>query len=173
MIAHKPGWAEQDPDVWWEHLCKATKDLLTRTGIAPDQIKSIGISYQMHGLVIIDQNLKVLRPSIIWCDSRAVAIGEEAFKKIGAQECLSRHMNSPGNFTASKLAWIKTHEPELYSQIYKAMLPGDYIAMKLTGQPKTTISGLSEGIFWDFQDCLLYTSPSPRDQRGSRMPSSA
>ena len=152
MIAHKPGWAEQDPDVWWEHLCKATKDLLTRTGIAPDQIKSIGISYQMHGLVIIDQNLKVLRPSIIWCDSRAVAIGEEAFKKIGAQECLSRHMNSPGNFTASKLAWIKTHEPELYSQIYKAMLPGDYIAMKLTGQPKTTISGLSEGIFWDFQD---------------------
>ena len=99
MIAHKPGWAEQDPDVWWEHLCKATKDLLTRTGIAPDQIKSIGISYQMHGLVIIDQNLKVLRPSIIWCDSRAVKIGEEAFRKIGAQECLSRHMNSPGNLS--------------------------------------------------------------------------
>jgi xylulokinase len=152
MIAHKPGWAEQDPEVWWEHVCKATKELITRSSIRPDEIKSIGISYQMHGLVVVDQNLEVLRPSIIWCDSRAVAIGEKAFQNIGTQECLTRHMNSPGNFTASKLAWIKTHEPEIYKKIYKAMLPGDYIAMKLTGQVKTTVSGLSEGILWDFRD---------------------
>jgi len=155
MIAHKPGWAEQEPLIWWEHLCKSTKDLLASTGIPPTNIKSIGISYQMHGVVVVDKDLKVLRPSIIWCDSRAVAIGEEAFGKIGSQECLSRHMNSPGNFTASKLAWIKQYEPEIYRQIYKVMLPGDYIAMMLTGQPKTTISGLSEGILWDFQDDQL------------------
>lgn len=152
MTAHKPGWAEQEPTVWWEHVCKATKELLASSGVPSEEIKSIGISYQMHGLVVVDQNLAVLRPSIIWCDSRAVAIGEEAFREIGPNECLTRHMNRPGNFTASKLAWIKAHEPELYDKIYKAMLPGDYIAMKLTGMPKTTISGLSEGILWDFQD---------------------
>ena len=158
MIAHKPGWAEQEPTIWWKHLCQATKDLLARTGVSPKEIKSIGISYQMHGLVVVDENLNVLRPSIIWCDSRAVAIGEGAFEKIGDHECLSRHMNSPGNFTASKLAWIKQQEPEIYQQIYKAMLPGDYIAMMLTGQAKTTISGLSEGILWDFQDDQLSES---------------
>ena len=112
----------------------------------------------MHGLVVVDENLNVLRPSIIWCDSRAVAIGEGAFEKIGDHECLSRHMNSPGNFTASKLAWIKQQEPDIYQRIYKAMLPGDYIAMMLTGQAKTTISGLSEGILWDFQDDQLSES---------------
>ena len=158
MIAHKPGWAEQEPTIWWKHLCLATKDLLARTGVSPKEIKSIGISYQMHGLVVVDENLNVLRPSIIWCDSRAVAIGEGAFEKIGDHECLSRHMNSPGNFTASKLAWIKQQEPDIYQQIYKAMLPGDYIAMMLTGQAKTTISGLSEGILWDFQDDQLSES---------------
>ena len=158
MIAHKPGWAEQEPTIWWKHLCLATKDLLARTGVSPKEVKSIGISYQMHGLVVVDKNLNVLRPSIIWCDSRAVAIGEGAFEKIGDHECLSRHMNSPGNFTASKLAWIKQQEPDIYQRIYKAMLPGDYIAMMLTGQAKTTISGLSEGILWDFQDDQLSES---------------
>ena len=158
MIAHKPGWAEQEPTIWWKHLCQATKDLLARTGVSPKEIKSIGISYQMHGLVVVDENLNVLRPSIIWCDSRAVAIGEEAFEKMGDHECLSRHMNNPGNFTASKLAWIKQQEPDIYQRIYKAMLPGDYIAMMLTGQAKTTISGLSEGILWDFQDDQLSES---------------
>ena len=158
MIAHKPGWAEQEPTIWWKHLCLATKDLLARTGVSPKEVKSIGISYQMHGLVVVDKNLNVLRPSIIWCDSRAVAIGQGAFEKIGDHECLSRHMNSPGNFTASKLAWIKLQEPDIYQQIYKAMLPGDYIAMMLTGQAKTTISGLSEGILWDFQDDQLSES---------------
>ena len=158
MIAHKPGWAEQEPTIWWKHLCLATKDLLARTGVSPKEVKSIGISYQMHGLVVVDKNLNVLRPSIIWCDSRAVAIGDEAFEKIGDHECLSRHMNSPGNFTASKLAWIKQQEPDIYQRIYKAMLPGDYIAMMLTGQAKTTISGLSEGILWDFQDDQLSES---------------
>jgi len=158
MISHNPGWAEQEPQVWWEHLCIATKDLLTSSDVDPKQIRSIGISYQMHGLVVVNSKLEVLRPAIIWCDSRAIAIGKEAFENIDSQECLARHMNSPGNFTASKLAWIKQHEPELYQQVYKAMLPGDYIAMMLTGKVKTTISGLSEGILWDFQDDQLSQS---------------
>jgi len=149
--AVKPGWAEQDPDSWWENLKLATRDVMSSSGIHAADIKAIGISYQMHGLVCIGKDHKVLRPSIIWCDSRAVEIGAKAFQDIGEDKCLDYLLNSPGNFTASKLKWVKENEPEIFKKIYKVMLPGDYIAMKLTGEICTTISGLSEGIFWDFR----------------------
>ncbi len=145
------GWAEQHPETWWDAVCQATQKLLVKTNINPESIKGIGISYQMHGLVVVDKNQKVLRPSIIWCDSRAVDIGNKAFDGMGKEFCLKHLLNSPGNFTASKLSWVKENEPELYPSIHKIMLPGDYIAMKLTGEIATTNSGLSEGIFWDFQ----------------------
>lgn len=148
----KPGWAEQDPNLWWENVKILTKRLLRSNNIDTSKIVSIGISYQMHGLVLVDKNHIVLRPSIIWCDSRAVEIGNKAFEKIGSNYCLNNLLNSPGNFTASKLRWVKENEPEIYSRIYKAMLPGDFIAMKLTGEINSTISGLSEGIFWDFKN---------------------
>ena len=152
IIAKKPGWAEQEPSSWWENLKLATADVLAASAADPKDIKAIGISYQMHGLVCVDKDLNVLRPSIIWCDSRAVPYGQKAFDEIGHEACLSHLLNSPGNFTASKLAWVKENEPELYSKIYKIMLPGDYIAMKLTGEVCTTISGLSEGMMWDFSE---------------------
>ena len=152
IIAKKPGWAEQEPSSWWENLKLATADVLAASAADPKDIKAIGISYQMHGLVCVDKDLNVLRPSIIWCDSRAVPYGQKAFDEIGHEACLSHLLNSPGNFTASKLAWVKENEPELYSKIYKIMLPGDYIAMKLTGEVCTTISGLSEGMIWDFSE---------------------
>ena len=146
----KPGWAEQDPEAWWTNLQLATADVLKgRNGM---DVAAIGISYQMHGLVLVDKNQKVLRPSIIWCDSRAVPYGSKAFNDLGEDHCLSHLLNSPGNFTASKLAWVKANEPELYAQIDKLMLPGDYIAMKLSGEISTTVSGLSEGMFWDFKE---------------------
>ena len=151
MIAHQHGWAEQHPWDWWENVCVATKELLEVTSVNPADIKGIGIAYQMHGLVVVDKNQNVLRPSIIWCDSRAVGIGEQAFRSIGEQNCLEHMLNSPGNFTASKLKWVKEKEPQIYDQIDKIMLPGDYIAMKLTGSAVTTISGLSEGVFWNFK----------------------
>ena len=151
IIAKQSGWAEQDPELWWKHICAATKQLLELTAIDPNAIKSIGIAYQMHGLVIVDKDLKVLRPSIIWCDSRAVEIGNAAFQTLGEEKCLSHLLNSPGNFTASKLKWVKEQEPAIYHRIHKIMLPGDYLAMKLTGEVKSTISGLSEGILWDFK----------------------
>lgn len=151
IIAHQPGWAEQAPETWWQNVCQVTKILLETTGISANDIKGIGIAYQMHGLVLVDKNQQVLRPSIIWCDSRAVEIGDAAFQNIGQEKCLKHLLNSPGNFTASKLKWVKDNEPELYAKIDKIMLPGDYIAMKLTGQICTTPSGLSEGILWDFQ----------------------
>ena len=150
--AIKPGWAEQEPEDWWKNLKLATADALKESGISSQSISAIGISYQMHGLVLIGKDRKVLRPSIIWCDSRAVHYGEKAFDAIGHERCLSGLLNSPGNFTASKLKWVKENEPDLYSRIWKIMLPGDFIAMKLTGEVNTTVSGLSEGILWDFKE---------------------
>ncbi|MCP4709444.1 MAG: carbohydrate kinase, partial [Planctomycetes bacterium] len=155
MIAGQPGWAEQHPDLWWNNLKIAIGHLLTASNIDPADIAAIGISYQMHGLVIVDKNQKALRPSIIWCDSRAVEIGNEAAQAIGPAKCLKHLLNLPGNFTASKLSWVRENEPEIYDQIHKAMLPGDYIAMRLTDTIVTTESGLSEGILWDYQNNAL------------------
>lgn len=152
IIAHRSGWAEQEPASWWDNLKLVTAAVLEQSGVSPKDIGAIGISYQMHGLVCVDKDMNVLRPSIIWCDSRAVPYGNRAFAEIGNEKCLSHLLNSPGNFTASKLAWVRENEPELYSKIYKIMLPGDYIAMKLTGEICTTVSGLSEGMFWDFRE---------------------
>ncbi|HEY5408461.1 MAG TPA: FGGY family carbohydrate kinase [Ginsengibacter sp.] len=149
------GWAEQSPEMWWEHTIQAFKKLNATKKFDPKNIAAIGISYQMHGLVIVDKQQKVLRDAIIWCDSRAINIGENAFNKIGKEICSSSLLNSPGNFTASKLAWVKNNEPGIYKQIDKIMLPGDFIAMKLTGQITTTSSALSEGIFWDFKKDVI------------------
>lgn len=153
IIAVKAGWAEQDPEMWWENLKLATRKVMTEANIKGEDVKAVGISYQMHGLVCVDRAGKPLRPSIIWCDGRAVSYGNAAFETLGHERCLSHLLNSPGNFTAAKLAWVKDNEPEIFSNIYKIMLPGDYIAMKLSGGTiNTTVSGLSEGIFWDFKN---------------------
>ena len=152
IMAIKAGWAEQEPQMWWENAKLSLKKIMDEAQVKGEDIKAIGISYQMHGLVCVDKALQPLRPSIIWCDSRAVPYGEKAFRNLGAEQCLGHLLNSPGNFTAAKLAWVKENEPELYARIYKVMLPGDYIAMRLSGVPNTTVSGLSEGMFWDFKN---------------------
>lgn len=150
IIAVKPGWAEQDPETWWKNLSSAIGECTSRLGNKKNSIGAIGISYQMHGLVVTDKSYKVLRPSIIWCDSRAVGQGEKAFEALGKEYCLSSLLNSPGNFTASKLSWVKENEPDIFRRIHKIMLPGDYIALRLTGELCTSYTGMSEGIFWDF-----------------------
>ncbi|MFA5419721.1 MAG: FGGY family carbohydrate kinase [Bacteroidales bacterium] len=155
ILSVKPGWAEQDPANWWKNLQLATADVMNNSGIQGSEVAAIGISYQMHGLVLVDKNRKVLRPSIIWCDSRAVPFGANAFEKLGEKWCLSHLLNSPGNFTASKLAWVKENEPTIFEKVDKFMLPGDYIALLLTGECTTTVSGLSEGIFWDFKEARV------------------
>jgi xylulokinase len=149
MLAMKTGWAEQDPEMWWQHVVKSIRACLQKIERKGDAIEAIGISYQMHGLVAIGKDHNPVRPSIIWCDSRAVSIGEKAFQQLGPDFCLQHFLNSPGNFTASKLRWVKENEPAIFDRIFKVMLPGDYIALKLTGEILTTDSGLSEGIFWD------------------------
>jgi len=150
ILAARPGWAEQHPETWWEHLRKATSRLLAACRVPPEEIKAVGICYQMHGLVLVDDRQQVLRPAIIWCDSRAVEIGNRAFREIGEEACLAGFLNSPGNFTASRLRWVRENEPELFRRIHKIMLPGDYVAMRLTGEIRTTPSGLSEAILWDY-----------------------
>lgn len=153
IIAKQAGWAEQEPDMWWNELKEATARLEAQAEGCLAKVSAIGISYQMHGLVCVDEDCNVLRPSIIWCDGRAVPYGNKAFETIGSEKCLEHLLNSPGNFTAAKLAWVKENEPDIYAKIAKVMLPGDFIAMRLSGgDKKTTISGLSEGMFWDFKN---------------------
>ena len=152
IIALQPGWAEQSPEMWWDHVQQAILLCNAKKLYNSQDIKAIGIAYQMHGLVLVDKNQNVLRNSIIWCDSRAVDIGNKAFEAIGSDKCLSEMLNSPGNFTASKLAWVKENEPSLYQKIDKIMLPGDFIGMKFTGEITTSISALSEGILWNFRE---------------------
>ena len=152
ILAVRAGWAEQKPQMWWDNLKLATQDVMAASRADAADVKAIGISYQMHGLVCVDKQGEPLRPAIIWCDSRAVPYGQRAFETLGREKCLAHLLNSPGNFTASKLAWVKENEPSLYEQIDKIMLPGDYIAMRLSGTACTTVSGLSEGMFWDFRE---------------------
>jgi xylulokinase len=148
----RPGFAEQDPEHWWQELIHATKLLHKKFPFDKNEIGAIGISYQMHGLVCIDKNNLPLRPAIIWCDSRSVNYGELAFDEMGHDYCLEHFLNSPGNFTASKLKWVKENEPEIYEKTVRILLPGDFIALKITGEAVTTITGLSEGIFWDYKE---------------------
>ena len=158
ILSRQPGWAEQDPDAWWGYLKAATAEVLATPSVIPTssvipnevKVSAIGISYQMHGLVCVDKAGKPLRHAIIWCDSRAVPYGQKAFEGLGKDWCLGHLLNSPGNFTAAKLAWVKENEPEVFGKIDKIMLPGDYIALRLTGEACTTVSGLSEGMMWDF-----------------------
>ena len=157
MEAVKNGWAEQDPNDWWNYVCSGIKKICLTHNVSAKDISGIGISYQMHGLVLVDSAGNPLRKSIIWCDSRAVSIGQNAFEELGAETCNAHLLNSPANFTASKLKWVKENEPEIYAKVHKMMLPGDYIAFKLSGIINTTVSGLSEGIFWDFQNDTVAT----------------
>ena len=152
IMAVKAGWAEQEPESWWQYAKQSLQKIMADSGVRGDEIVAVGISYQMHGLVCVDKDLKPLRPAIIWCDSRAVPYGERAFNDLGSEQCLSHLLNSPGNFTAAKLAWVKENEPEVFGKIYKVMLPGDYLALRLSGTVNTTVSGLSEGMFWDFRE---------------------
>ncbi|MEW6512130.1 MAG: FGGY family carbohydrate kinase [Bacteroidota bacterium] len=150
--AQRPGWAEQRPEAWWEGIVQVTRRLAAVSGVPVRDVGALGVSYQMHGLVLVGRDGRPLRPAIIWCDSRATEIGREAFGMLGEGRCLHEMLNSPGNFTASKLRWVKLHEPALYEQAWKAMLPGDFIALKMTGECTTTVSGLSEGILWNFRE---------------------
>lgn len=150
MVAPKSGWAEQSPSDWWENIVKTSAMLRDKEPNAMKNVMAVGVTYQMHGLVLVDEQQEVLRPSIIWCDSRAAGLGENAFRELGEDFCLTSFLNSPGNFTAAKLRWVKENEPDLFGRIHKAMLPGDFVVMKMSGEIQTTISGLSEGIFWNF-----------------------
>ena len=158
ILVPQPGWAEQSPELWWEHVQQAIINCNQQKKYNPSDIAAIGIAYQMHGLVIVDDQQESLRNSIIWCDSRAVETGDAAFQAIGADYALSHLLNSPGNFTAAKLAWVKKNEPQVYEKVSKMMLPGDFIAMKLTGDITTSNSALSEGILWDFKENTLSTA---------------
>ncbi len=152
IAAPRPGWAEQDPERWWRETLAATAKLRTAHAFRPEEVVGVGVAYQMHGLVCLDDAGEVLRPAIIWCDSRAVATGREGSERLGETWCREHLLNQPGNFTASKLAWVRAHEPEIFARVARILLPGEWLAFRMTGRAVTTPSGLSEGMFWDFQE---------------------
>jgi xylulokinase len=116
MIALQAGWAEQSPEMWWQEVVNATAMLRAKFSFDKKNVGAIGISYQMHGLVLVDKHQNPLRNAIIWCDSRAVSIGEQAFQALGEDFCFENYLNSPANFTASKLRWVIENEPEIWEK---------------------------------------------------------
>ncbi len=152
IISPQSGWAEQDPNTWWQHIKGAILKLNASHLYQPSDIKYIGIAYQMHGLVLLNKQGESLRNAIIWCDSRAVEIGQHALLTLKEEKFLKHHLNSPGNFTASKLKWVKEYEPNIFEKAHYLMLPGDFVSYRFTGEANTTISALSEGIFWNFRE---------------------
>jgi len=157
IIAPKFGWAEQDPEQWWKHIKNGIQQLGNNHQINLKEIAAIGIAYQMHGLVLTDKELNPIRTSIIWCDSRAAAIGNEIYDRIGHNNCQQQILGSPGNFTASKLKWVRDNQPGLFAKAAYMMLPGDFIASRLSGIAQISTSGLSEAALWNFREGRLAT----------------
>lgn len=144
------GWAEQEPEDWWQATVDTIKQVLDTSGVNPADIKGIGLSGQMHGMVLLNKEGNVLRSSIIWCDQRTQEechkiteiIGKERLIEITANPALT-------GFTASKVMWVKNHQPDIFEKIYKILLPKDYIRYKLTGEFATEVSDASGMQFLD------------------------
>src|SRR5436190_13468818 len=140
----RPGWAEQDPEDWWRAAETALEAL------AVDEIRGIGLSGQMHGLVALDADLRVLRPAILWNDQRTGAECAEIEKRVG----LERLIRLTGNraltgFTAPKLLWVRRHEPDVYARIRHVLLPKDYVRLRLTGEHAIDVADASGTLLFD------------------------
>ena len=138
------GYAEQDPDDWWNAAAGTIKMVLEKSGVARADVKGIGISGQMHGLVMLDKDGKVIRRSIIWCDQRTAKECVEITEKVGAKRLIEITANPAlTGFTASKILWVRNNEPENYARCAKILLPKDYVRYKLTGEFATEVSDAS------------------------------
>ncbi len=138
------GWAEQDPEDWWVATYTTIRQCIEKSGVSPDDIKGVGLSGQMHGLVMLDAEDRVLRKSIIWCDQRTAKECDEITEKIGAKRLIEITANPAlTGFTASKIMWVKNNEPQVYDKCRKMMLPKDYVRYMLTGEFATEVSDAS------------------------------
>jgi xylulokinase len=146
----KVNWAEQEPTDWWNGTVEAIKQVINKSSVDPKGIKGIGLSGQMHGLVALDKEYKVLRPAILWCDQRTGKQCQYITEKIGAERLIDLVSNPAlTGFTAGKLIWVRENEPEIYEKIYKILLPKDYIRFRLTGEFATEVSDASGTLFLD------------------------
>ncbi|MFA7672464.1 MAG: xylulokinase [Clostridia bacterium] len=136
-----PGWAEQDPKDWWDAVCETCKEVIKKTGIDNKLIKGIGLSGQMHGLVMLDKHDNLLGRSIIWCDQRTEKQAAEIEDRITRKRLIEITANPAiTGFTAAKIMWVKENLPEIYAKATKIMLPKDYIQYMLTGEFSTEVS---------------------------------
>ncbi|MEG1985165.1 MAG: xylulokinase [Oscillospiraceae bacterium] len=144
MLQPQNGWAEQKPDDWWNAVCRTTSEVVRGSGVNPSDIRGVGISGQMHGLVMLDENGEVIRNSIIWCDGRTAEECEEITETVGRDRLLAITANPAlTGFTAGKILWVRKHEPQNYARCRHILLPKDYIRYKLTGEFATEVSDAS------------------------------
>lgn len=138
------GWAEQKPEDWRDAAIETIARVVKESGVDPEAIKGLGISGQMHGLVMLDEQGEVIRPSIIWCDQRTAKECEEITEKVGAERLIEITANPAlTGFTASKILWVRNHEPENYARCRHILLPKDYVRYILTGDFATEVSDAS------------------------------
>jgi xylulokinase len=146
----RPGWAEQDPHGWWNAACRAIPECLARAGVSPGEIDGIGLTGQMHGLVLLGSDSEVLRPSIIWCDQRTEAECRAITEKVGAQRLIELTANpAVTGFTLPKIWWVQKNEPELWGRVRTILLPKDYVRFRLTGARAIDVADASGTLLLD------------------------
>ena len=154
--AHPPfasphaGWAEQNPDDWWRAVCSAVPECLARGKTAPREISGIGLTGQMHGLVLLDRGGSVLRPSILWCDQRTEAECREITEAVGTARLIELTANPAlTNFTLPKIWWVQKREPDVWARAGAILLPKDYIRLQMSGSRATDVADASGTLLFD------------------------
>ena len=148
----RPLWCEQDPALWWDGAVQSIRAVLKQSGIAAEEIAAVGLTGQMHGLVLLDAKGQVLRPALLWNDQRTAAECDEIRRRVGRDRLIERTGNDAlTGFTAPKLLWVRNHEPEIYDRIAHVLLPKDYVRYRLTGEPATDKAGAAGTLLLDLR----------------------
>ena len=165
----KPLWSEQDPEMWWEAVSNSIRNLIAQTGVDPKEIDAVGLTGQMHGLVLLDAQGEVLRPAILWNDQRCQAQCDEIHERVGKEKFIQISGNvALTGFTAPKILWVAENEPHVYARVSHVLLPKDYIRYKLTGELAMDKADGSGTVLFDLKardwsDELLETLDIPRE----------
>src|SRR5512141_1830704 len=148
----KPLWSEQDPHEWWRGTAASIRKALAEAGVTGEEVAAVGLTGQMHGLVLLDARRQVLRPAILWNDQRTGAECAEIERRVGRAELIREVGNvALTGFTAPKILWVRNHEPEVYARARLVLLPKDYVRLQLTGEAAMDKADGSGTILFDLK----------------------